>query len=124
MTFYDYIDDDLPYPVIPIQLSTIDDPGLKHTKYALVDSGGEISCIPSSIVAELGLTPRGNEPVLGVNGVEDLEFYEINLEVNGIPFNNHLVYKYVDLQYLLIGRDIINRFHICLDGINEKTEIR
>ena len=125
MTTHSYSEERNPAsPIIPIKISTVLEPDKVYDKTALLDTGSDVSCIPLKIAKELGMNPSSYEPLEGVSGkISELPIYDLNIIFNGKTYSNHIIYGFADEDYLLIGRDIMNEFHICFDGINLNVNI-
>ena len=125
MTTYDYSEECTPpCPLIPIKISNALEPDKYLEKTALLDTGSEISCIPKKIAQELDLQSTTSKDLAGVSGsVEETPIYTLNIEFNDKSFIEYELFEFADEDYLLIGRDILNEFHICFDGINLNVNI-
>ena len=125
MTTYDYSDDCIvPCPIVPIKVSNLFEPDNYLEKTALLDTGSDISCIPKKIAQELNLTSTTTDYLEGVSGsVEETPIYTLNIEFNDKSFIEYELFEFAEEDYLLIGRDIMNDFHICFDGINLNVNI-
>lgn len=88
----------------------------------LVDSGADISTITKGLIQKLGLIPSGYERIAGIDGREEIRpVYYVKLLVPGhIEMDIDAV---EDEKELLIGRDILNKIVVILDGIREQLII-
>jgi hypothetical protein len=121
---YSYSHDVIPpEPVVPIEISTSSNPDLRLQKIALIDSGSDISGLPPSVVDEFSLNPIREELVEGSTGRDIRPIYTVNILFHGTSFLNLSVMGLPYEDYIVIGRDILNSFHICLDGVNEVITI-
>lgn len=78
---------------------------------ALIDSGANLTCIPSAAVGNLNLRKLREIPVSGATGQDETEgLYVVNIEFMGIDLPNHPVISLSKRPYMLIGRDILNRY--------------
>ena len=119
---YNYSRDSIPpAPVIPIEISKPSTPDDKLPKLALIDSGADMSALPPSLIDELGLTPIREVIIQGSTGIGIRPIYVVNILFHGTSFRYLSVMGMPDEDLIVIGRDILNSFHICLDGINENT---
>ena len=88
----------------------------------LVDTGCDITFIPNKIIAELDLEYSGDETELcGFDDNPDrclkLKLYYAKISVEGVEEDIILKVGGVDFEPL-IGRDLINHWHILLNGEN------
>ena len=125
MTTHNYSNEcNPPCPLIPIQISTVLDRTTYHDKIAFLDTGADMSGIPPKLVQELGIEASGKQPIEDAYGEEEnKDTYRLNIVMNGKTFTNHEFFEYTDEDYILIGRDIMNEFHICFDVINLNVNI-
>ncbi len=113
-----------PGPVVPIEISTRFAPDVKLQKMALIDSGADISGLPPSIVNELKLNPIREEQIQSSTSQDLRPIYVVNILFHNTSFSNLSVMGLPFDDFILIGRDILNSFDICLDGINEIVTIK
>jgi len=86
---------------------------------AKLDTGADISAIPTDVVVRLGLQPTRTIPVEGYDGVvTHLRTYVIALEMPVARFQRLEVIA-VPENYAILGRDVLNRFLTTLDGPNQ-----
>ena len=85
---------------------------------ALLDTGCDISIIPLDSANELGLEVKGTGALEGVTGdVADLPIFEVYLSV-GRSTRERLEVMGWHEDFVLLGRDFLNNYHITLDGPN------
>jgi predicted aspartyl protease len=84
---------------------------------AQLDTAADRTVVPDRVVAALGLLRMGEIPVMGVGGnVVVLPTFLVELTIRQLQ---PLVIKVVagpDEPYVLLGRDVLNRHRILLDG--------
>ena len=126
MTSFSYVSrkpNTIPVPEALIEISNPANPSKSCQVNALVDSAADMTFIPESDIKSLGNLVSGIIKIRDANGnIKTMRTYFINLkiaeynlpglEVIAIPFTN-----------ALLGRDILNRFKIVLDGPNQKWSI-
>src|SRR5262249_49104911 len=93
----------------------------------LLDSGAEYTSVPDHIVTAFSLERRGEIDVEGATGVSEAQgLYRINLEFLGFVYGYHLVIGGTGpaaQDYVLIGRDILNRHQVILAGPQQQFSI-
>jgi predicted aspartyl protease len=89
---------------------------------ALVDTGADLSVLPQSVVAALGLPQVSTTRIQGVTGVaESTPVHAATLEVAGTRALAEVV-AWGDEA--IVGRDILARFVLELDGPRETLTVR
>ncbi len=84
---------------------------------ALVDSGASLTCIPIDLVGALNLIKRSEIALSGATGQdENAGLYTVTLEFLGICFPNHPVVSLRKIPYVIIGRDILNKYNSIHSG--------
>jgi predicted aspartyl protease len=84
---------------------------------ALIDSGAAMTCIPGRLVRDLALIRIADTGVTGATGHTEQEgIYRANLEFLGMRFNNFPVTSLRNKAYMIIGRDILNKYLTTLNG--------
>src|SRR5919201_4585390 len=93
---------------------------------AHLDFASSKTIMPTSIAEELNLSFAGSDETVTGAGIIYIPYYEVSIEVFGRIYDNMHV-GCLDLPEAtpakaLLGRDILDNYRICLDGI--KKEIR
>ena len=103
-------------PAAPACQATISWNGKTESIPAVIDSGASHTTIPAHIAKKMRLAIRDKQDVTGATG-QSVEAYEhlVNLSFLGLKFPNHVVWG-IPRPYILIGRDILNRYKTILDG--------
>src|SRR5207253_2905368 len=81
-----------------------------------IDSGADITVIPNRLVPQLGLTGRGHTWTRGFDGTysrRPIFYVRLRLEGFDIPVARCVA---ADRTTLLIGRNVLNRFLLILNG--------
>jgi len=106
---------DPPAPVVEVILGApgiVPDRGVR----ALLDSGADQTTIPERVAIELGLAHLDE---IDVFGIEQEAFrsrvYLVSAKIRELPTIELEVLSWTG-TYALIGRDLLNRVHIILDG--------
>ena len=84
---------------------------------ALVDSGADQSVIPERIVEALGLLQIDQEIVRGFDGSSQiLATYLVVLQIRDLAPVEIEVLASSRVPYAVVGRDVLNRYKVVLDG--------
>jgi predicted aspartyl protease len=89
-----------------------------------IDSGAGITVIPYSAVAILNLNPKGQTWTRGYDGIYTLQkVYYVALSLEGKFLPSVRVIS-ANRSNVLLGRNVINRFSINLNGKAQQVAIR
>lgn len=94
---------------------------------SLLDSGASLSVIPEALISELGLIPQTRVKIRAYDKSEEeakeVDGYYINVTVEGKQFD--LIKVVTTRQRIaLIGRDILNKGTLLLDGKKSQFELK
>lgn len=112
-----------PAPLLPIDISRPGSPlGLRL--WALVDSGAFMSLLPSGVVQELGLPQVEFSPAAGAFDGRPAEYKVFAVQL-ATEFAASEIVRVIsfDKSYALLGRDLLNRWRVSLDGPQGILEI-
>jgi hypothetical protein len=97
-----------------------------ETINAIVDSGAAMTCIPESAFREMGQLTRGSNVDMGGanNTVVPRRTYYLGIELPDFSADLGQV-RVISLphRYAIIGRDILNRYKIALDGCKQNWQL-
>jgi predicted aspartyl protease len=84
---------------------------------ALVDTGADQTVLPARLIAELRLVGRDAVEVRGYDGTaRTLPTYLVRLQVRDLTPIDVEVIGSSDVPNVILGRDVLNRYTITLDG--------
>lgn len=115
------------HPPAPFVLVTLRHPltGAELTDVpAQLDTAGDRTLLPLSMVHSLGLAAIGSVPIAGVGGiVATMPLHAVLLGVHSVPPRLLEVVAHPDELWVLLGRDILNAHRVALDGPQLALEI-
>lgn len=107
---------DPPAPFVDVRVSRPVEPAPGQSLRAKLDTGADLSCIPTTLASQLGLLPAREVLVEGYDGEQTtVVTYTITLEVADARFR-YLEVITIQEEYALLGRDVLNRFYVNLQG--------
>ena len=106
-----------PAPYCEILVSDVDN--INQTGLgALIDTGADITAIPLNVARRLGLRHRGIVFVEGSTGERvPRHTFGANVSIDGVLWFALRVMAWNE-DSVLLGRDVLNHYHITLDGPN------
>ena len=112
-----------PAPAIDVVLRSPRRSAQAISMRAILDTGAGITVIPLALVAELQLQVEERIVLVGYdNAITESETCLVNLEMVGYTFRAVSVVA-APRATVLLGRDILNRFRITLDGKAQTFEM-
>ena len=91
---------------------------------AQLDTAADVSVIPWQVVEELQLEQLGEFEALGLGGhMLTMPTFLVQIQLRGSHTQVIKVLASAEEPYILLGRDVLNRFRITLDGPNLVLEI-
>jgi predicted aspartyl protease len=107
---------DPPAPFVDVRVSRPVEPAAGQPVRAKLDTGADLSCIPTTLANQLGLLPARRVLVEGYDGEQtSVVTYTITLEVADARFR-YLEVIAIPEEYALLGRDVLNSFYVDLRG--------
>jgi predicted aspartyl protease len=84
---------------------------------AQVDCAADITVIPSRVVEQLQLARLDMTMAMGFDGrLTEVPSYLVRIAIRGFPESTVKVLASRDEPFVLLGRDVLNRHRIVLDG--------
>jgi predicted aspartyl protease len=81
-----------------------------------MDTGADVTVIPEALITQLGLIPKGSIWTRGFDGsYSQRSVYYVRMTIEGLPVPSARCIATARGDVLL-GRNILNRFYIVLDG--------
>jgi hypothetical protein len=97
--------------------------GASHSTTGKLDSGADVTVIPQRLVPLLGLSPKGHTWAKGFDGTYSRRpVYYVGLTVEGTALAAVRCIA-ADRSDVLLGRNVLNRFLITLDGKHLESEM-
>ena len=113
-----------PAPFVHVSVRPPHGEAVGITVPAQIDTAADLSVIPGRLVEELQLVPLDSIAALGFGGhLLTLPTYLVELRVRELEPVAVKALASPDETYALLGRDVLNRFTILLDGPNLVLEL-
>jgi predicted aspartyl protease len=121
---YPYVSADPPAPFVLVDLARHDGANLVPSLPAKVDSGADRTIIPAALAARLGLEEVERLVFAGLGGEPvELPVFHVRLRIHNLAPIAVDVAASDGEPHVLLGRDVLNRYKIVLDGPNLRLEI-
>ena len=105
-----------PAPLIAVEIGGLVRSPRRRTLTALLDTGADITAIPEALVELMHLYPTGRLQLESVDGRFTPAFtYTVQLKLADVLIPQMEVVL-TRLEYVVLGRDVLNRFYVQLDG--------
>jgi len=112
-----------PAPFVPVRLASLAVHAEPVAIQAKIDTGADLTVIPARLIEQLQLMSAGEIEVEGYDGRRaTLQVYDVNLHIDQLSLPGLLVVAFAE-DYVLLGRDVLNRLRVLLDGPAMTTEI-
>ncbi len=107
---------DPPAPMVEISLANVTSRRRRHTVSALLDTGSDVTAIPSHFVSDLHLYPISRLELEDLAGERSVVLsYVVQLAAGGLVIPR-LEVILTGLDHAILGRDVLNRFYLTLNG--------
>lgn len=101
--------------VLPAVLSGVVRRRPQKSLSALIDTGADITAIPTNVVKQLSLYAVGRIEVEGVHAhVETVDIYTVRLAIAEFPAREIEVVP-ADMPFVILGRDWLEKYHLLLN---------
>ena len=86
----------------------------------LVDTGAELSCLPTKLLLEAGIFPRGKKYfATATNQLFERDYGYAILKAEGYTTNDEIIFG-LDTDELLLGVRTIEGFSVMIDNVNHR----
>jgi predicted aspartyl protease len=114
-----------PAPVVEVQLGPPGEPFALGPIRALVDTGADACVLPSQIVERLGLPVDSQQYLSSPGGVrQHADVYILDVGIAGVRIPGIEVAAVDSYLDAIIGRIVLNKLTIVLDGPRQMFELR
>lgn len=105
-----------PAPFVPVRLSNLAGGPEAASVPAKIDTGADVSAVPTGLVNQLGLVPAGEIQVEGYDGqISAVHVYDVVLGILDLRIIGLAVIA-IPENYVLLGRDVLNTLRLLFDG--------
>jgi predicted aspartyl protease len=105
-----------PAPVADVAISHPVTGAKSHALRGKFDTGADVTVIPQQVVAQLNLTEKGHIWTRGYEGTySQRSVYYVRMTIEGFPVASVRCVATARAD-VLVGRNVLNRFFITLDG--------
>ena len=113
-----------PAPLLQVRFGKPEDMRFTQSAEGFVDTGADITIVPIQMMREIGATVGSLQRIRSQWGEgRAVKLYLVDAEVEGINFPGIWVVGDERNQEIILGRNLLNRMRILLDGLAEKIEI-
>ncbi len=113
-----------PAPVVSIQIALPGEQPLLDNFPALLDTGSDGTIFPLHILQLLDPPLIYTARVRGISGPKrDLPVFQLDIFFNDLRFPNHFVIGDEQGEDILLGRNLLNKLVILLDGPHAQTDL-
>ena len=115
---------DPPAPVLSIRLAAPGEPPQVRPLSAVVDTGSDGTLIPTHYLEQVEAIDVGDAILHGVLGeAREIHLYEVDLHIGALLLPSVVVVGDDQGSEVLLGRNVLNKLIILLDGQNSETEL-
>ena len=112
-----------PAPVLMIRCAGPEERPPSGSILAIIDTGSDGSLVPMTILESIEAIPVGDAVLHGILGeTRVVDLFEIDLYIDDFVLPGILVASSDVGEEVILGRNVLNRLVLLLDGINGETE--
>lgn len=114
-----------PFPALPVAFTNPDEGLRTTTQSALVDTGSDGTMVPTALLEEI-LAPALNETRVRSHWGEwrAVQMFLVDIELDNLRLPGMFVVGDNEGVEIVLGRNVLNRLYLALDGPRQLTEIR
>ncbi len=117
-------DEHPPAPFLDVVILHLENSAQSLPILAKIDTGADVSALPTTVITQLGLPVMSKMVVEGYNGVPaTVSTYGAALEIRQARFRSQGFISTHE-PFALLGRDILNYFYVLLNGPNLNLEMQ
>jgi hypothetical protein len=113
-----------PMPVLRVHLAAPGEPPPDAPFSAIVGTGTDATLVPSAYLEQVEAVASGDAVLRGVLGESrEIHLYEVDLHIDTLLLSGVLVVGDDYGLEVILGRNVLNKFSLLLDGQRGETEI-
>ena len=113
-----------PIPVLPVRFYTSVTDTFAGPFEAIVDTAADASLVPRSILREMGAEETAPGWLRGVTGDRrPVALYFVDIYLDKLSYPGIRVMSDVKGKEIILGRDVLNKIPLFLDGLQQQTLI-
>ena len=113
-----------PAPYVHVAIQTPESELAVSDVPALLDSAADVTVVPARVVRQLHLSPLGEVAVTGFDGEVTIAVaYLVQLAIRQLGAELFKVLASEQEPHVLLGRDVLNRHRVVMDGPQLRLEI-
>jgi predicted aspartyl protease len=112
-----------PAPVLSVRLAAPGESDRSEAGLALVDTGADGTLVPARLLEQIEAIGVGTAILRGVLGeAREVHLYEVDLQVETLTMPGILVASDEQGEEILLGRNVLNKLILLLDGPSGTVE--
>ncbi len=114
-----------PFPALPVVLTNAEEVLRTAEKNALIDTGSDGTLVPMALLEDV-LAPVLSETRIRSHWGEwrAVQLFLVDIELEGLSLPGILVVGDDTGHEIVLGRNVLNRLHLALNGPAQVTEVR